>query len=137
MKHLATLAINRIAIRRTFSDRVILKSLVVALVVGTVLNAINQGIEFAEGKAIDVWKIVLTYVVPFFVASYGAYSAFKEGHALYVPNSASMIGQSGTCLPLQRDEIPVITRSSRLRSEILRRMSATWSRVKARTCAHV
>ena len=40
-------------------------------------------------------------------------------------NSASMMGQSGMRFPLQREAIPVMTRSRRLRSAILWRMSAT------------
>ncbi len=66
------------AVRRTFSWPVVSRSLLVALVVGTVLNIINQGSEIAGGKPINVLKLLLTYAVPFFVASYGAYSAFSR-----------------------------------------------------------
>jgi hypothetical protein len=50
------------------------RSLLTALVVGTVLVAINQGTVLAEEKfpTALAWKIPLTYVVPFCVASWGA-----------------------------------------------------------------
>jgi hypothetical protein len=47
----------------------------VALVVGTILNLINQG-EALFGAATVSWaKLVLTYLVPFFVCAYGALTA--------------------------------------------------------------
>jgi hypothetical protein len=55
------------------------RSLLVALVVGTALNLINQGPEMLSGAAPVIWKLVLTYVVPFLVASYGSYAAFRSG----------------------------------------------------------
>lgn len=66
------------AMRRTFSWPVVSRSLLVALVVGTVLNIINQGSEIAGGRPVNMLKLLLTYAVPFFVASYGAYSAFSR-----------------------------------------------------------
>ena len=65
------------ALRRTFGRRSILRSLTVALVVGTGLNVINQGDALISGEALVVWKVVLTYLVPFAVASYGSYAAFR------------------------------------------------------------
>jgi hypothetical protein len=50
----------------------------VALLVGTTLNAINQGPELLRGVTPIFWKIALTYVVPFLVASYGSYAAFRS-----------------------------------------------------------
>jgi hypothetical protein len=50
------------------------RSLLTALVVGTVLTAINQGTVLLDGRfpaSLD-WKIPLTYAVPFCVASWGA-----------------------------------------------------------------
>jgi hypothetical protein len=46
----------------------------VALVVGTILNLINQGDTLVSGRPLDVVKLVLTYIVPYFVATYGAVS---------------------------------------------------------------
>ncbi|MDA0734540.1 MAG: nitrate/nitrite transporter NrtS [Chloroflexi bacterium] len=50
------------------------RSLIAALVVGTVLTALNQGDALLWGQWNNAlyWKIPLTYCVPFIVASYGA-----------------------------------------------------------------
>lgn len=56
------------------SDGVPRRSLVVALIVGTILNLINQGDALLSGTTINVTKIVLTYAVPYCVATYGAVS---------------------------------------------------------------
>jgi hypothetical protein len=40
------------------------RSLYVALVVGTVLNLINQGDALLGTASINWWKLVLTYCVP-------------------------------------------------------------------------
>ena len=53
------------------------RSLVVALLIGTALNAINQGPELYRGEAPVLWKLLLTYFVPFAVASYGSYAALR------------------------------------------------------------
>ena len=50
------------------------RSLVVALIVGTVLNLINQGDAMLSGMPIDLAKLLLTYLVPFCVSTYGAVS---------------------------------------------------------------
>ena len=65
----------------TFDWRSVRRSLVVAFVVGTALNAINQGSELLHGDRLIIWKFLLTYVVPFAVASYGCYAALCDGHA--------------------------------------------------------
>jgi hypothetical protein len=50
------------------------RSLLTAIVVGTILTAINQGNVLANGRFPGAlwWKIPLTYVVPFCVATWGA-----------------------------------------------------------------
>jgi len=50
------------------------RSLAIALIVGTVLTAINQGniILGGEFPAALAWKIPLTYAVPYCVATVGA-----------------------------------------------------------------
>lgn|GEM_PF-3001122 len=48
------------------------RSAYVALVVGTILNVINQGDALLAGAALDPTKLVLTYMVPYLVATYGA-----------------------------------------------------------------
>ncbi len=58
---------------------VVRRSLTVALVVGTALVAINQGDRLVAGQGLDLMKAVLTYLVPYCVATYGAVSALL-GH---------------------------------------------------------
>lgn len=52
------------------------RSFLTALVVGTILTAINQGTAIVGGQLSMslVWKIPLTYSVPFYVATWGALS---------------------------------------------------------------
>ena len=66
------------AMRRTLAWPCVKRSLAVALVVGTALNLINQGPELLAGNRPVVWKLALTYLVPFLVASYGSYAAFAS-----------------------------------------------------------
>ena len=70
---------RREALARTFGWRSVRRSLTVALFIGTVLNTINQGPEVFTGHWPIWWKLLLTYSVPFCVASYGSYAAFRSG----------------------------------------------------------
>ena len=56
------------------SDGVPRRSLWVALVVGTILNLINQGDTLVSGQRLDLAKLALTYIVPYVVSTYGAVS---------------------------------------------------------------
>jgi hypothetical protein len=56
------------------SDGVPLRSFVVTLIVGTILNLINQGDALLNGGNVNLTKILLTYAVPYCVATYGAVS---------------------------------------------------------------
>jgi hypothetical protein len=56
------------------SRRVPRRSLAVALVVGTVLNLINQGDALFGAHPLNPTKLLLTYLVPYCVATYGAVS---------------------------------------------------------------
>jgi len=47
---------------------------VVALIVGTILNLINEGDALLRGAALEFTKIILTFAVPYCVATYGAVS---------------------------------------------------------------
>ena len=51
------------------------RALKVAGVVGTVLVAINQGDTILAGNWPILWKALLTYLVPYCVATYGAVTA--------------------------------------------------------------
>lgn len=54
--------------------RLIARSLAVAAVVGTILVSINQGDRLVDGGSGDdlLWRIPLTYAVPYVVATAGA-----------------------------------------------------------------
>ena len=69
---------RKLALSRTFAASSVRRSVIVALVIGTILNAINQGPEMLAGNWPVWWKLVLTYFVPFAVASYGSYAAFRS-----------------------------------------------------------
>jgi len=62
------------AIRYSFSDGTPWRSGCVALVVGTILNLINQGDAIFGVMPINWTKIFLTYFVPYAVSTYGAVS---------------------------------------------------------------
>lgn len=57
---------------------VISNALRVSLVVGTCLNAINQGSAIWHGSGVEWGKVVLNYVVPYLVASYSAAKARRS-----------------------------------------------------------
>jgi len=64
---------------------------VVALVVGTVLNVINQGDAMLAGGPIDWTKLLLTFAVPYCVSTYGAVSYhLKTSHN---PNAGKPRGE--------------------------------------------
>ena len=69
---------HREALRRTFAWPAARRSLIVAAVVGTTLNLINQGPRIVGGHSLVLWQVVLTYLVPFLVASYACYAAFRS-----------------------------------------------------------
>ena len=64
------MAICRCCVR----DGVPRRSFAVALVVGTVLNLINQGDALLGPHPLNLTKLLLTYLVPYCVATYGAVS---------------------------------------------------------------
>lgn len=47
-------------------------SLRIALLVGTVLNVINQWQGISHGSGINVWTLCLNYLVPFLVSNFSA-----------------------------------------------------------------
>ena len=48
------------------------KAILTALVVGTLLTAINHGDLILSGLAPPAWKVLLTYCVPYCVTTWGA-----------------------------------------------------------------
>ncbi|MEM9229148.1 MAG: nitrate/nitrite transporter NrtS [Pseudomonadota bacterium] len=55
----------------------VIRSLKVALIVGTALNLINQGDAVMNSEPINIFKCLLTYAVPYCVATYGAVAALR------------------------------------------------------------
>ncbi|MFA7261720.1 MAG: nitrate/nitrite transporter NrtS [Caulobacter sp.] len=51
------------------------RAIVVAVVVGSALNLINQGDALFGPKSVDVGKLLLTFIVPYLVSTHGAVSA--------------------------------------------------------------
>lgn len=54
------------------SPRIVVPSTRVALVVGLMLNAINQGSDLWDGKALHLGHFLMNFLVPFCVSSYSA-----------------------------------------------------------------
>lgn len=109
------------ALKQAFARHAIRRSLILAILVGTLLNLIGQGDLLAAGRSLDWWKILLTYAVPFAVASYGTYSAILHASA-----------DAG--LPISMQSLPALgvevsTDKSRLDVEIVQAMlrQSYWS----------
>jgi len=61
-------------LQRCASGGVARRSLAVAVIVGTILNLINQSDAIFGQGHLDIARMLLNYVVPFGVATYGAVS---------------------------------------------------------------
>ncbi len=59
---------------------IVKRAAIVAAIVGTILNFIAQGDFLIKGEPVSIWKICLTYCVPYCVATYGALTARLESH---------------------------------------------------------
>ncbi len=64
-------------LRTAIQRELVMRSLKVAGIVGTILVAINQGDALLTGDlpAAAIWKIPLTYFVPYCVSTYAGVSA--------------------------------------------------------------
>jgi hypothetical protein len=71
---LATESRVRAACSCAVADGLPRRAFFVALVVGTVLNLVNQGDALFGPASLDWLKLGLTYVVPYGVSTYGAVS---------------------------------------------------------------
>lgn len=54
------------------SRRIVRNAITVSLVVGTVLNLINQGGPVLRGEHVTWWNVLMNYVVPYCVSTYSA-----------------------------------------------------------------
>ncbi len=57
---------------------IVKRSLMVSIVVGTVLNIINQGDVLLGKQSLQIGKCILTYIVPYLVATYGSVVALMK-----------------------------------------------------------
>jgi hypothetical protein len=73
--------------RYAVADGVPRRAFWVMVVVGTILNLINQGDAIVTGGTFNISKILLTYAVPYCVATYGAVS-FRVHAAARRPGAA-------------------------------------------------
>ncbi len=99
--------ILRQALGYAASDGVPSRSLLVALIVGSVLNLINQGDRLVTGQPPDVLKLALTYCVPYLVSTYGAVSfhlyAARTGARQPGPQEETQHGFSRSGQPIAKD----------------------------------
>jgi hypothetical protein len=65
----------------SISEGIPKRSALVAVVVGTILNLINQGDALLGHRPVDLVKVVLTFLVPYCVATYGAVSYRLQNEA--------------------------------------------------------
>ena len=73
-------------IRLCFSGGIPRRSLIVAIIVGTILNLINQGYALLGDAPINWIRLTLTFMVPYCVSTYGAVSAL---YARPMPDQAA------------------------------------------------
>ena len=83
-----------------------LRSLLTALVVGPILTAINQGDAILSGAGMDVSKALLTFVVPYVVATIGAVQAKRSADT---PLASDEIQTAENTAPAAQDFTPEIT----------------------------
>jgi hypothetical protein len=57
-------------IHKVLEKNTAIRSLKLALVVGTILVMINQGDRILHGQALDWFKVILTYLVPYGVSTW-------------------------------------------------------------------
>ena len=64
-------------LRVAFQRDIVVRGLKVALLIGTILTAINQGDLLLNGTvdSTTAWKVLLTYLVPYCVSTYASVSA--------------------------------------------------------------
>ena len=72
------MAERREALVKTLQWSSVGRAIRIAVVVGTMVNLINQGPEMLTGHWPIMWKLALTYCVPIVVASYCSYLSFRS-----------------------------------------------------------
>ena len=70
-----------VALTTALSGAYLARAIVVMIIVGSVLNLINQGEALFQGAPLNFAKLLLTYVVPFCVSTYGT-AKLRHEHQL-------------------------------------------------------
>ena len=66
-------------LRLAFDRNVVVTATRIALIAGTLLNAINQGSQILRGQGVDWPRFLLTFVVPYVVATVSAVQMKRKG----------------------------------------------------------
>ena len=66
------------AIRIAARPHIVRRSLIVSAVVGTLLTLVNQHEALIDERPLHLTKVLLTYLVPYCVATYGSVMAVLE-----------------------------------------------------------
>lgn len=61
-----------------FCKKSMIRAIKISLIIGTLLTIINQGDMIINGTMPPLWKIILTYLVPFSVSSYSSAKLLRE-----------------------------------------------------------
>jgi hypothetical protein len=64
-----------VALKAALSGPYLARAIAVMIIVGSVLNLINQGEALFQGAPLNFAKLILPYVVPFCASTYGTWSA--------------------------------------------------------------
>jgi hypothetical protein len=65
-------------LQQCIAPQMLKKSIYVAVVVGTVLTIINHGDKMMAGLPLNMTQVLLTYLVPFLVSTYGAWNMARS-----------------------------------------------------------
>ena len=69
-----SLSISSIIKRRDIQKRAV----IIAIIVGTILNCINQAPEVMDGEPLQWTKALLTYLVPYSVSLYSSVAIIRK-----------------------------------------------------------
>ncbi|QKJ24340.1 nitrate/nitrite transporter NrtS [Poseidonibacter lekithochrous] len=91
------------------SKELIIRAIKIALIVGIILNIINQGdyIFSLEFEKINMYKAILTFFVPFFVSMYTAVTMKMKFHVgeKAIENITLRCKVCNSCKTLQKEEV--------------------------------
>lgn len=91
------------------SKELIIRAIKIALIVGIILNIINQGdyIFSLEFEKINMYKAILTFFVPFFVSMYTAVTMKMKFHVgeKAIENITLRCKICNSCKTLQKEEV--------------------------------